>query len=386
MQQKENNKLKVICIGPAFPLRGGISNFNVALAQSFLNKNISCKIFSFSLQYPNFLFPGKTQFEDGNAPENIEIISGINSINPFSWLKIGKQIRNEEPDFVVINYWMPFMAPSLGKIARKIRKNKKIKVIAITHNVIPHEKRFGDKLLTKYFIRSCDGFVALAESVKNDIYKFEENAKAIFNPHPIYNIFGNIVSKAEARDYLNQKIDDRIILFFGLIRDYKGLDLLLNAMGKSIIKELGIKLLVAGEFYEDKSKYENIIESLNIRDNVILSDKYISSDEVKYYFSAADIIVQPYKTATQSGVTQIGYHFNKPMLVTNVGGLPEIIPHNKVGYVVDPNAEEIAESLADFYNNDKENEFSKNAKAEKQKYSWEKMTSSIIDLFQNLKN
>ncbi len=376
----------VICIGPAYPLRGGISNFNVALSQSFIKNGINCSICSFSLQYPKILFPGKTQFEEaGKAPENIKIYSTINSVNPFSWFKTAKKIRKNSPDLVIIHYWMPFMAPSLGTIARKIKKNKKTKIIAITHNVIPHEKRTGDKTLTRFFLKSCDGFVALAESVKNDINRFVFSPKAIFNPHPIYDIFGDIIEKKQARKYLNLNPEDKIILFFGLIRDYKGLDILLEAMSDERIKNANIKLVVAGEFYEDKSKYEKIINSKKIKDKVIITGTYIAQDEVKYYFSAADIIVQPYKTATQSGVTQIGYHFNKAMLVTNVGGLAEIIPHNKVGYVVEPEAGKIADALFDFYDKNKEKEFSENAATEKEKYSWKNMINSIIKLYVEIK-
>ncbi len=385
MTNNKTNNLKIISVGPAYPLRGGISNFNVALSCAFNNNdNNVCKIFSFSLQYPKFLFPGKTQFEDGKPPKNIEIISKINSINPFSWFKVARLIKKENPDIVIVHYWMPFMAPSLGTIVRKIRKKNKTKIIAITHNVIPHEKRMGDKMLTKYFLKSCDAYIALAKSVENDIGKFIDNPVSAFNPHPIYDIFGENIPKAQAREFLKLKENDKIILFFGLIRDYKGLDLLLNALGNNNLKELNIKLLVAGEFYEDRSKYKKLIDSLNIGDNVILVDKYIPSEEVKYYFSAADLIAQTYKTATQSGVTQIGYHFNKPMLVTNVGGLAEIIPDKKVGYVVEPNSNAIAEAIVDFYKNKREEEFSINASIEKKKYSWENMIDTIIALFNNI--
>ena len=369
-----------IIIGPAYPLRGGIANFNAALCNAFLKKNIDSKIISFSLQYPKILFPGKTQLDNGNAPENIEISSDINSINPFNWFKLAKKIVKLNPDYIIVDFWMPFMAPALGTIIRKIKRKKNIKIIAITHNVVAHESKFYDKILTKYFIKSCDGFVAMSKSVLEDIKQFTTNQHLKFIPHPIYDIFGEKVSKDQALDFLKLKKEDKHILFFGLIRKYKGLDLLLKAMGTDKIKKLNIKLIVAGEFYDYKLKYEKIIDELKIRDNVILKDTYILNQDVKYYFSVADIVAQPYKTASQSGVTQIAYHFERPMLVTDVGGLSEIVPDNKVGYVTQTTPESIANAIFDFYENNKEAEFVENVKIEKNRFSWNAMVDGICDL------
>ncbi|RLD59079.1 MAG: glycosyl transferase family 1 [Bacteroidetes bacterium] len=369
-----------IIIGPAYPLRGGIANFNAALCNAFLKKNIDSKIISFSLQYPKILFPGKTQLDNGNAPENIEISSDINSINPFNWFKLAKKIVKLNPDYIIVDFWMPFMAPALGTIIRRIKRKKNIKIIAITHNVVAHESKFYDKILTKYFIKSCDGFVAMSKSVLEDIKQFTTNQHLKFIPHPIYDIFGEKVSKDQALDFLKLKKEDKHILFFGLIRKYKGLDLLLKAMGTDKIKKLNIKLIVAGEFYDYKLKYEKIIDELKIRDNVILKDTYILNQDVKYYFSVADIVAQPYKTASQSGVTQIAYHFERPMLVTDVGGLSEIVPDNKVGYVTQTTPESIANAIFDFYENNKEAEFVENVKIEKNRFSWNAMVDGICDL------
>ena len=379
-----------IIIGPAYPLRGGIANFNAALCNAFLKKNIDSKIISFSLQYPKVLFPGKTQIDNGEAPKNIEISSDINSINPFNWFKVAKKILKLNPNYIIVDFWIPFMAPALGTIIRRIKKKKNIKIIAITHNVVAHESKFYDKILTKYFIQSCDGFIAMSKSVLEDIKQFTTSRHLKFIPHPIYDIFGEKVSKDKALEYLKLNKQDKHILFFGLIRKYKGLDLLLKAMGTDKIKKLNIKLIVAGEFYDYKLKYEKIIDELKIRDNVLLKDTYILNQEVKYYFSAADIITQPYKTATQSGVTQIAYHFERPMLVTDVGGLSEIVPDNKVGYVTKTSPESIANAIFDFYKNDREAEFVKNIKVEKNKFSWNEMVKGInnlveeINKFQNL--
>ncbi|MBL4623961.1 MAG: glycosyltransferase [Flavobacteriales bacterium] len=376
--------MKCVIVGPAFPLRGGIANLNESLCKAFNDNNIECEIVSFTLQYPEFLFPGKTQFDEtGKAPAGLKITALINSINPFSWGKTVKYIVNLNPDFVVLRFWLPFMGPALGTIAKKLRK-KGIKVIAITDNVIPHESKPGDYQLTRYFLKQCDAFVAMSQSVLEDIRTFVDNPKTKFIPHPIYDIFGKAVSKREAREHLNLKQDEKIVLFFGFIRKYKGLDLMLEAFGEEIVKSKNIKLIVAGEFYEEEEPYLAQIKQLGIEGSVTLKKDFIPGDEVKYYFCAADIIAQPYRTATQSGVTQIGYHFDKPMLVTNVGGLAEIIPHNKVGYVCEVDASSIANSLSDFFENNRVTEFTNNVIEEKKKFSWENMVNGITDLVKSL--
>ncbi len=375
--------MKTIIVGPAFPLRGGIANFNLALSQALKKQNIANCIYSFSLQYPGFLFPGKTQFEEGSAPEGVSIFPLINSVNPFSWIKTAWRIYKIKPDYIVVAYWMPFMAPALGTIAR-ISRNCGIKVIAITHNIIPHESHFYDRFLTRYFVNGCDGFITLAKSVIVDLSQFTDNTLKIFIPHPIYDIFGPKASRSDAMSALHLNPNDKHLLFFGLIRQYKGLDMLLKAMGNSSVRTLNIQLLIAGEFYEDKSIYERMIVENNLEKNVIISDKFIPSEEVKYYFAAADMVVQPYHTATQSGVTQIAYHFERPMLVTNVGGLAEIVPHMQVGYVTDTTPESIADAIIDFYSNQREVEFTKNVGAEKSKFSWKNMVSGIENLVRKI--
>lgn len=376
--------MRGIIVGPAFPLRGGIANLNESLCRAFHDSGIESEVVSFTLQYPEFLFPGKTQYdESGNAPEGVKITPLINSINPFSWGKAVKYIIQQKPDFVVLRFWLPFMAPALGTIAKKLRK-KGVRVIAITDNVIPHESKPGDYQLTKFFLTQCDAFVAMSKSVLKDIETFVSNPKTKFIPHPIYDIFGNAISKKEARKYLNIDEDEKVVLFFGFIRKYKGLDLLLEAFGSSELKSKNIKLIVAGEFYEDEGPYLNQIKQLGIKDRVIFKNNFIPGEEVKYYFCGADLVAQPYRTATQSGVTQIGYHFDKPMLVTNVGGLAEIIPHNKVGYVCAVEAISIADSIVDFFENDRETEFTANVIEEKKQYSWGNMVNGITDLVKSL--
>ncbi len=371
--------MKIIIIGPAFPLRGGIAHLNDSLCRAFIKDGDTAEIVSFSLQYPSFLFPGKTQKVEGNPPNDITIHTKINSVNPLNWFSAASFIKKQKPDLVIIRYWLPFMAPCLGTIARLI-KSTSTKIVAICDNVIPHEKRPGDKQLTQYFVNSCDAFVVMSKSVEDDLRKFDTTKPSTFIPHPVYDIFGKAVSKEEALKKLNLNPADKHILFFGFIRKYKGLDLLIKALGNIKHQTLNIKLLIAGEFYDNKDEYLQLIKENGLENNVIIRSDFIPSEEVKYYFCAADIIVQPYHTATQSGVTQIAYHFARPMLVTNVGGLSEIVTHNRVGYVTETNAESIAASLTDFYQNNREKEFSENAGIDSSKFSWETMVKGIKEL------
>ena len=336
------------------------------------------KIYSFSLQYPSFLFPGKTQYEEGEGPKDIEIIPIINSINPFNWFKVASRIKKENPDYVIIRYWLPFMAPCLGTIAKLIRKTTK--VFAITDNIIPHEKRIGDSLLTKYFVKSCDAFLTLSSSVLDDLLKFTNTREKIFIPHPIYDSFGEIVEKSTSREKLGLDVNGKYLLFFGFVRKYKGLDVMLDVMADKRIQDLGVKLIVAGEFYDNKQEYISQINSLGIEESVILRSDFIPEDQVKNYFCACDMITQTYRTATQSGVTQIAYHFERPMLVTNVGGLAEIVPHNKVGYVCDIDTKQISDSILEFYTENKEKEFSDNTKEEKKRFTWKVLVEGIDNL------
>ena len=369
---------KIIIIGPAFPYRGGIANFNNALAKTYYKRGDDVIVISFSLQYPSFLFPGTTQYEKGNPPEGLKIKRLINSINPFNWIRVAKRINKENPDLVIIRYWLPFMAPCLGTIANLL--NKKIKILAITDNIIPHEKRIGDYFLTKYFIRSCDAFLTLSSSVLDELNKFTKSSFKKFIPHPIYDIFGRSINKEKALISLGLNPKDKHLLFFGFVRKYKGLDLLLNAMADDRILSMGIKLIIAGEFYDDEIDYTNLIKKLGIEKNIILKSDFIPADKVKNYFCAADMITQTYRTATQSGVTQIAYSFERPMLVTNVGGLAEIVPHNKVGYVTSKKPKDIADAIVEFYKNDKEKIFALNTKKEKKRFSWDSFLIGIDKL------
>lgn len=373
-------KRKIVIIGSAYPLRGGLSAYNERLARAYLQSGDEVIIYTFSLQYPGFLFPGKTQYSTDPSPTVLKIQVKINSINPLNWISVGLEIKRLKPDLVIIKFWIPFMAPCLGTIARIIRKNKHSKIISIIDNIIPHEKRPGDRWLGKYWVKSVDGFVVMSKSVLDDLDTFNMRKPKVFCPHPLYDHFGDSQSKALARKALVLDEHGKYILFFGFIRDYKGLDLLLNAMAEERIKNLKIKLLVAGEFYTNSKHYFDIIREKNLEECVIMSNDFIPDSDVAKYFSACDIVVQPYKNATQSGVTQIAFHFNKPMITTNVGGLAEIVPDGKVGYVINPDSREIADAIEKYYKESKESEFSANVKIEKEKYSWERMTETIDSL------
>ena len=275
------------------------------------------------------------------------------------------------------------MGPALGTICRRITKSG-VKVIAITDNVIPHEKRAGDTAFTSYFIKSCNGFVTMSKAVLADLGKFTNSIHKKFLLHPLYTSFGEKLDKREARKKLNLNAKEKTVLFFGLIREYKGLDLLLEAMGDKRIKDMQVKLLVAGEFYEDKKMYTDIIEKNNLQDKVVLYDAFIPNEEVKTYFSATDLLALPYRSATQSGVTQVAFHFEKPVIVTNVGGLSEIIPHNKCGYVVESKPTAIADAIVDYFTNKREASMSEAMKEEKKKYDWSIFSNNIVNLYEQI--
>jgi len=373
--------MKVVILGPAHPLRGGLAAYNERLAKEFINEKDNVTIETFSLQYPEFLFPGTTQYSSLPKPKDLTIHVSVNSINPFSWILVGLKIRKQKPDILITRFWLPFMAPCLGTICRIVRGNKHTRIISILDNIIPHEKRIGDSFFTQYFINSIDAFVAMSDCVYNDLSVFDKQKPRLLSPHPLFDNYGESISKQEAIRQLNLDVNKRYILFFGLIRDYKGLDILLKAMAKDELRHSNIQLIVAGEYYANKAEYDKLIQDLNLNDKVELHTRFIPDDEVVRYFCAADIIVQPYKHATQSGVTQICYHFNKPMLVTNVGGLPEIVPNNKVGFVVEPNEDEVALAILKFYNENKEAEFVQNILEEKKRYSWKVMVEKLKSFF-----
>ena len=377
----ENTRsLKIFIIGPAFPLRGGPAQFNENLCLELNKEGHDAQIISYKLQYPNFLFPGSSQFEkSGSAPLGIKIHTILNTINPFNWLMVARFIRKQKPDFILFRYWLPFFGPCLGTIGKLVKSHTK--VLALTDNIIPHEKRIGDHIFTKYFVKNCDGFIAMSKVVLNDLSIFTQNLNKAYSPHPMYENYGDLISIDLARKKVNLNPHDKIILFFGLIRHYKGLDILLEALAAPEIKNQGIKLLIAGEFYDDKNFYLQLIKKLKLQDHVIVHDKFIPNDEVRDYFCASNLVAQTYRNATNSGVTMVGYFYEKPMLVTNVGGLSEIVPNEVCGYVVENNCALISEKVVDFFTKDREKEFVKNVKIEKKKYEWIEFINSLLTLY-----
>jgi glycosyltransferase involved in cell wall biosynthesis len=374
----------VVIIGPGYPLRGGLATFDQRLAREFISEGYDCVIYSFSLQYPDFMFPGTTQYSTEPPPEGLTILSRINSVNPFNWLSVGRELRRKKPDIIVVRYWLPLMGPALGTILRRVRKNRRTRIVAITDNVIPHEKRPGDRPFTRYFLNACDAFITMSEKVMNDLRKFQPTRPARQVVHPLYDNFGEPITRGQARGLLREKgvnigDNDKVILFFGFIRKYKGLDIALQAMADQRVRDLGIKLLVAGEFYEDAAPYHDLIAQLNIAPSLLLRTDFIPDSEVRQYLCAADAVIQPYRNATQSGVTPLAYHFEKPMIVSNIGGLAALVPHEQVGLVAAPDPTSMAEAILRFFILG-DSYFIPALRQEKKKYSWSRLAANIIEL------
>ena len=373
--------MKITLLGPAYPFRGGLATFNERLARQFSSECKDTDIRTFTRQYPRLLFPGKTQYTNGPAPEGIKITRELSSINPFSWIRTGLKIRKERTDILLIRYWLPFMAPCLGVVARIAKSNKYTVIISVVDNVIPHEKRPGDIMLTKFFMNSIDGAVVLSDSVQKEVENFRKDIPVTYTPHPLFDTYGKKLNRNDALSALKLDQNCLYLLFFGFIRNYKGLDILIRAFSDSRLRGKNLKLLVAGEFYENETLYRNLVRESGLEKDVIFCDHFIEDTEVGLFFSGADLVVQPYKSATQSGVTQIAYYFDKPMLVTNVGGLKEIVEHGKCGYVVEPDPGNIADAIIDYFDNNRENAFTQCVRKEKARFSWNKMTDAVTEVF-----
>lgn len=372
---------KIVLISPAHPLRGGIAASAERLAEALQAAGHDVVIYSFSLQYPAFLFPGKSQFSDDPPPKGLKIKTRLNSINPLNWPIVGREIARENPDRIIVRFWLPLMGPCLGSVLRMARffSKKAFKVTALVDNIIPHEKRPGDRVFARYFVRACDDFVVMSKSVGEEIRQFIPNGAAAgsairFAPHPVYDTYGEPVEKTEARRQLNLPEGAPTVLFFGFIRKYKGLDLLLQAL----VQTPDIHAIVAGECYENQALYQNIIAENHLTERVHLFTDFIPADQVRFYFSASDLVVQPYRSATQSGISQIAYHFDKPMIVTNVGGLPEIVTDGVSGYVVAPEPEAIATAMKDFFEQKRAENMAEGVRREKVRFSWEHLVETLL--------
>ena len=370
--------MKIVLVAPFPPFRGGISDLNAALADH-LSKRHEIHAINFTTQYPKVLFPGKTQFKKGDSAQEVDSIRCLSSINPFSWRKTAYKIIDIEPDLVLFRFWLPFFAPAFSGVAKKIRKYSDATIMAICDNIIPHEERLLDTRLTKIFFGFIDSFIVLSKKVENELLSFVPEAKYKYSPHPIYSIFNNTLSKEQAKAEL-KLATKKVLLFFGLIREYKGLDILINAMEKIKTELEDYTLLIVGECYENENKYTELIKKAGITDNVKCHYSFIPDNEVGKYFSAADVVVLPYKTASQSGIVQIAYHFDTPVIVSNVGGLPEIVDEGKTGYCVEPNSNAFAKAIKAFYENDNISEMNSNISEYKSQFSWDAMVKAIEKL------
>ena len=377
-----SDTMKITILGPAHPYRGGLASIMEIMARTFQRRGDEVDIKTFTLQYPSLLFPGESQTVATPPPADLRICRCVNTMNPLNWVRVGRRIRRERPDFVLMKYWTPFMAPCFGTIARIARGNGHTKVLCQIDNVEPHERHLTDKPFNRYYLHSVDGFVYMSEQVHSELRAYSD-APALFSPHPLFENFGERVERSEACVRLGLDPANRYVLFFGLIRDYKGLDLLLDAWAqlRRAGRTEGRRLIVAGEFYTAREPYLNRIADNGLQDEVLLHDRFIPDDDVKYYFSAADFVVQPYKTATQSGVTQIAYQFCVPMVVTKVGGLAEIVPDGRVGYVCEPTPEGVAGAIERMYEGDTLQRFRENCVEERRRFSWEEMCSRITELY-----
>ena len=367
--------MKIAFLSTFFPYRGGIAQFNASLYRAFEQQGHQVKAFTFTRQYPDILFPGTSQLvQPGDIADEIPAERVLDSINPFTYLRSARQIEKFAPDLVIMKFWMPFLGPALGSVAHLLKK--KTKIITLIDNAIPHEKRIGDLAFTKYFLRANHGFVVMSNKVKEDLLQLQPQAKILFHPHPLYNHFGANMDQQEARQHLSIGADKKVILFFGFIRDYKGLDLLIEAMKNTPEDYV---LLIAGEVYGNFESYRQQINAAGLEQKIVLHVRYISDNEVPLFFSAADVCVLPYKSATQSGITSIAFHFNVPIIATDVGGLQESITHNSTGLIVEkPDALLIHESLKKYFAHHFKAQFVANIERYKQQLSWEHLATETL--------
>jgi glycosyltransferase involved in cell wall biosynthesis len=370
--------MNIIIVGPAYPLRGAMAQLNIILGW-YLSKCHNVQIVSLKRQYPSLLFPGKTQIDPGKPLFDVPTVPLIDTINPLSWFRAAGYIIGQKPDVIIFRYWMPFFAPCFGSIARLVKRKIKTRVIFICDNIIPHEKRPGDIALTKYAFHSVDSFVVLSRTVEEDLHRFAPKAKYILSPLPLFNVFGELQPKKESRVKLAIS-ENNVMLFFGIVRAYKGLDVLLDAI-PLILNKMSILLLIAGEFYEDEEKYRKKIIQLGLEKNVRLYSDYIPNEDIPLYFSAADVVVLPYVSATQSAIVPVAYHFNKPVIVTDVGGLSEVVKNGLTGFIVPPqNPRALADAVVKFYQDKREKEFASNIQEEKKQYGWDTFVERLESL------
>jgi glycosyltransferase involved in cell wall biosynthesis len=370
--------MKITILGTAYPLRGGIAHYNALLAQA-LAKRHQVTTITFKRQYPALLFPGKTQEEGGEAIHGDPAPQLIDSVNPFNWISVGAELRRQKPDLVLFKYWIPFFGPSFGTIVRRAKRGSGTRALIICDNVLPHERRPFDRLFTRYAFSPADFFIVQSDAVERELTAFWPKAVYRKVPHPVYSIFGPTIPRDEARRQLGLA-PDRIILFFGYIRRYKGLHTLLDAMA-ALDPSLGIHLVVAGEFYDGEESYRRQIAALGIGNAVTIRGDYLPNDEVARYVSAADAVVLPYLSATQSGIAQVAYNFDTPVIATDVGGLAEVVRDGVTGLVVPPaDPQALAGAITRFFREQMDQRFVPNVREEKKRYTWDALVDAIESL------
>jgi glycosyltransferase involved in cell wall biosynthesis len=369
--------MKIVIIGTAYPMRGGIAHYVALLYKTLIKRGHEVKILSFKRQYPTIFFPGKTQQDLSEEIEQLPSEPVLDSIGPLSWLKTFLKIYKYQPDLIIYKYWMPFFAPCYAVVSFLTRLFTKTKIMYICDNIVPHESRPEDRFLTRIGLWNVHYFIVMSNIVKASLLYYRPQANYREAPHPVYDFFLDNYTREEARQKLGLQKNDKVILFFGYVRQYKGLHILLQAM-PLLLKEMDVKLVVAGEFYDKRENYTSIIGDLNIQDSVSIYDDYIPNEKVGMFYSAADVVVLPYITATQSGIIQIAYNYNKPVITTNVGGLPEVVDEGKTGFTVPPeNPDELAQAVLKFFELTKKENFSKNVQVYKQQFSWDRLVEEV---------
>lgn len=370
--------VKISFLSAFNPYRGGISQFSEAVFEACSAEH-ECRAWTFIRQYPRLLFPGKTQFDDSVRGAS-HAARTMDTITPTSWKKTGKQIKEFHPDWHINHFWMPFFGPATGRVSKGVRPDSK--VATIVHNLMPHEGRAFDRQLTMRMVRESDAFITMSSAVTSDLWHLKPEAKVLELFHPLYTHFGEKVNKKESRENLGLPEGARVLLFFGFIRDYKGLDLLLDAFAR-----LGDKywLVIAGECYGSFSGYQNQIDNLPNKDRVIVRQDYIPEEDVAMYWAAADLAVLPYKSATQSGITSIAFHFDTPVCVTDVGGLKEVVTDGKTGVVAhEPSAFSVAQAVELFFEEYAAADIEGNIQSLKKELSWSNFSTKMIEFFNGI--
>lgn len=370
-----SDKKKIAYLSTFYPFRGGIAQFNALMYRAFQEKGHDIEAFTFKRQYPNFLFPGETQYvtEDDKVDE-IDSKELLDTVNPFSYYKTARAIQEYAPDILLTKYWMTFFGPSLGLVAKKMKPG--VKRISVLDNVIPHEKRFFDKPANNFFLKNNDGFIVMSDAVLADLLSLKPDAKYLRIDHPVYDHFGEKREAKASRKKLGMPEEGKFVLFFGFIREYKGLDLLIQAM-KSVGDD--VHLIVAGETYGSFDNYQKLIDESPAKGRIHLHNRYISDDEVSDFFSASNVCILPYKSATQSGITAISHHFDLPIIATDVGGLKESVHHDVNGLIVkSPEVELISDSINDYFARNVQETFAKQIQKEKEENSWDNFADKII--------